>query len=188
MPIKVLLVVGSRVFVRLPRYNHKSGVLGRGYMQCGSGYTQGVCSANELVPRKSVDISGVVISRCDCTAASEICRTRTGSCNIGSDAIMRHGENVHFCSEASKQAAAELYVQRTSMRVRFGVATQDAKAAEKAAKKAKAAAKEVERKAQENAGPTDKKKKAKEEADAKKVCSLAVCHQWFTSGKAHLAS
>jgi len=46
---------------------------------------------------------------------------------------------------------------------------QDAKAAEKAAKKAKAAAKEAERKAQKDAGPSEKKLKAKDEADAKKV-------------------
>ena len=46
---------------------------------------------------------------------------------------------------------------------------QDAKAAEKAAKKAKAAAKEADRKAQKDTGPSDKKKKAKDEADAKKV-------------------
>ncbi len=46
---------------------------------------------------------------------------------------------------------------------------QDAKAAEKAVKKAKAAAKEAERKAQKDAGPSEKKKKAKDEADAKKV-------------------
>lgn len=79
-------------------------------------------------------------------------------------------------------------MQSMYMHVHFSVAIQDAKAAEKAAKKAKAAAKEVERKAQQNAGPTDKKKKAKEEADAKKVCTLAVCHRRFTSWKAHLAS
>ena len=60
------------------------------------------------------------------------------------------------------------------MQVKFGVVTQDAKAAEKAAKKAKAAAKEAERKAQANAGPTDKKIKAKEEADAKKVHTPAL--------------
>ena len=46
---------------------------------------------------------------------------------------------------------------------------QDAKTAEKAAKKAKAAAKEAERKAQKEIGPSDKKKKAKDEANAKKV-------------------
>lgn len=46
---------------------------------------------------------------------------------------------------------------------------QDAKAAEKAAKKAKAAAKEADRKAQKDTGPSDKKKKAKDETDAKKV-------------------
>lgn len=48
---------------------------------------------------------------------------------------------------------------------------QDAKAAEKAAKKAKAAAKEAGRRAQESAGPSDKKQKAKDEAEAKKVCT-----------------
>lgn len=56
----------------------------------------------------------------------------------------------------------------------FDVAMQDAKAAEKAAKKAKAAVKEAERKAQKDAGPTDKQVKAKEEADAKKVGPLSV--------------
>ena len=54
------------------------------------------------------------------------------------------------------------------------VGVQDAKAAEKAAKKAKAAAKEADRKAQESAGPSDKKKKAKDEAEAKRV-SAFVC-------------
>ncbi|KAL3156713.1 hypothetical protein ABBQ38_000987 [Trebouxia sp. C0009 RCD-2024] len=48
-------------------------------------------------------------------------------------------------------------------------AKKDAKAAEKAAKKAKAAAKKTERDAQEAAGPSDKKQKAKDEAEAKKV-------------------
>lgn len=51
---------------------------------------------------------------------------------------------------------------------------QDAKAAEKAAKKAKAAAKEAERKAQKDAGPSEKKKKAKDEADAKKVSVVGM--------------
>ena len=51
---------------------------------------------------------------------------------------------------------------------------QDAKAAEKAAKKAKAAAKEAERKAQKDAGPSEKKKKAKDEADAKKVSAFGM--------------
>ena len=72
-------------------------------------------------------------------------------------------------------------MHNSHMQVPFGVAPQDAKAAEKAAKKAKAAAKEAERKAQSKAGPTDKKIKAKEEADAKKVCIPA-------HGEAHLAS
>ncbi|DBB14039.1 TPA: hypothetical protein ACH3X3_001004 [Trebouxia sp. C0006] len=52
-------------------------------------------------------------------------------------------------------------------------AKKDAKAAEKAAKKAKAAAKEAERKAQKDAGPSEKKKKAKDEADAKKAKDAA---------------
>ena len=56
-----------------------------------------------------------------------------------------------------------------SIKVMIFVILQDAKAAEKAAKKAKAAAKEAERKAQKDAGPSEKKKKAKDEADAKKV-------------------
>ena len=51
---------------------------------------------------------------------------------------------------------------------------QDAKAAEKAAKKAKAAAKEAERKAQKDAGPSEKKLKAKDEADAKKVSMFGM--------------
>ena len=57
-----------------------------------------------------------------------------------------------------------------SVKTTIIVIVQDAKAAEKAAKKAKAAAKEAERKAQKDAGPSEKKKKAKDEADAKKVC------------------
>lgn len=58
---------------------------------------------------------------------------------------------------------------------------QDAKAAEKAAKKAKAAAKEADRKAQEKAGPSDKKKKAKDEAEAKKVYPVRPVSAVITS-------
>ena len=52
---------------------------------------------------------------------------------------------------------------------------QDAKAAEKAAAKAKAALKAAEREAKKNAGETDKQKKAKADAEAKKVG--APCRQ-----------
>lgn len=58
-PITVLLALGFRILVhlvRFPGYNHRITGLGRAYTRCGSGYTQGVCSANDLVPRKSVII------------------------------------------------------------------------------------------------------------------------------------
>lgn len=60
-------------------------------------------------------------------------------------------------------------------------ALQDAKAAEKAAKKAKAAEKAAVRDAKKDAGETDKQKKAKADAEAKKVTTLPAVGPLYTS-------
>lgn len=52
MPVDVHFALGSRVFVRFPRHNHKIGILGCGRMRCRSADTQEVCSANDLIPGK----------------------------------------------------------------------------------------------------------------------------------------